>query len=217
MLLYSALLGTAPSSLIMGTVDTPEVAGVDPKLIAGFSEAIGYNATDFSFFDSFGYYDYDLGSYDWRVISTTGSGFRLGVKVYLWIFWFGALDFCEFKSPFGMSRGDTLSFAELDEDMLNGTVTYSAVHSGGGGGLIFYYNTTTYTDSSDAWDNDALQMIHGIGIGDSAPINIVSIILGLLTFRFSDIPVIINVLLNVPFYAGTIWLVWLVVKEFIPL
>ena len=88
--------------------------------------------------------------------------------------------------------------------------------SSAAGALVLYWNTTTYATSSDAWDNDDLYMLHGVGIESTATNDIGALIISLLLLRLPEVPPLVNVLLAVPIWACIIYVLWFIIKEMIP-
>jgi len=217
MLVFTALLGTAPSGLVTAPIGDPAVSPVNPLLLAQWAEVQQINSThDFTFLNGYGYFDYTLGGWSWRLTWTTGTGFRLGIKVLLFgVIWLGTLDFAEFIYA-GLGRGDMLSFTEIGEDEINGTCHYEALHSAGGGTFVVSWNDTKYATASDAWDDDALYFVHGLGIDDTAPANAITLVFGLLTLTIPDMPYILQVIIAVPLWASAIYLIFLAIVKLIP-
>lgn len=215
-LLFTALLASAPSVFVTSSPENPTIPNVNSQYLVGFSVTEEYNATYFTFPDGYGYYDYDLGGYSWRVMWTDGYGFSLGVKQLLFGFlWLGWIEWCTFSFK-GSARGLYISYAEINADNEDGTVKYDIAHSGGGGGLIFGWDVDTYPDCQDAWDNDELVLIHGLGISDSAPQNVVSLLLSLIFFSNPDIPFLINVVLISPFVLLGAYLIFYIIIKVTP-
>lgn len=215
-LLFTALLSTAPSVFVTSNPENPNIPNVNSQLLVGFAVTEEYNSSYFSFLDGHGYYDYSLGGYSWRIIIVDGTGFSLGVKQLLfgWL-WLGWIEWCDFSFE-GSDRGIAISFAEINADAEDGTVKYDLQHSGGGGGLVFGWNDTEYSDSEDAWDNELLVIIHGLGISDTAPQNVVSLLLSLIFFSNPDIPFLINVILVSPFVLLGAYLIFYIIIKVTP-
>jgi hypothetical protein len=216
MLVFTALLGTAPSGLVTAPTGDPAIPPVNPLLLAQWAEVQQVHKDNFTIINGYGYYDYTLGGWNWRLSHTTGSGFRLGIKVLLfgWL-WIGTLDFAEFIYA-GLGRGESLSFTEIAEDETNGTVHYEALHSAGGGTFVVSYNDTAYASASLAWDDDALYLVHGLGIDDTAPANAITLVFGLLTLTVPDMPYILQILIAVPLWAGAVYIIFLAIVKLIP-
>lgn len=203
--------GSAP------TINTP----VDPALTSDFADSETFTESDFSGILSLYYvYDGDLDSmgYTFECVFDLVDTFFLGSHVLWFGLWLGAYDWVTWKSPNGTVYGTTgVSFSDIDNDMTEGVVRYDLTFSGSGqdaGGLVFYYNTTLYSDASDAWDNDALTLLHGIGFVPNS--NIVSLLIGLLFLQIPDIPIGIQLLINSPFYASVVYILWYIIKESLP-
>lgn len=210
LLIYSAFLGSAPVGLFSSTYDNPVVSGLNAQYLTGFDAYVQYDYSNYTG-DAF---SYSLGEYDWQTVSASGTNFRVGVKVYIWIIWVGT-DWSDFSLD-SESRGDTLTLVEINSDADNGTVRYTAICTAATTGVVFSWNTNDYTYAWDAWGNDSLYVTHGIGVSEFAPQNALSIVLGMLTFSIPDIPPLLQLLFNSPIYAGSIYLLWFFVKEVIP-
>jgi len=143
----------------------------------------------------------------------------LGAKQYLWIFWLGGYDQVKFTSETGNDRGESVSFTEIAADATDGSVKYSLTYTTTGdsaGGFIVYWNTTLYTDPEDAWDNNVLYLIHGVGIEATSGANILGLLFSLLFLQLPDVPVLVGILLAVGPWASIIYIVWFLIKEMIP-
>ena len=220
-LLFVGLLSMVPVDL-QGSGGTATItAPIDPSLTSDFSASEEFVKSDFAGFLSLWYiYDGDPDDmgYTFECVFDLVDTFTMGSHVLWFGLWLGAYDWVTWKSPNGTVYPTTgLTFADIDNDMTEGVVRYDVTFSGTGqsaGGFIFYYNTTTYTDASDAWDNDKLYLLHGIGFVPNA--NIVSLLIGLLFLQLPDVPVGIQLLINSPFYASIVFILWYIIKESLP-
>lgn len=207
---FSMLVISVPAGLL-GAGETPDmVTPVDPTILTGFSDFENFTAVEFTNYQ----YAYTLGGRYWLAYSL-GVALQIGAKV-LWagFLWLGAMDMVEFGE-----RGDILTWAEIEEDADNGTITYPMVFSSSGnaaGSLVVYWNTTTYSDPADAWDNDELYLLHGIGIESTAATNALSLLLQLLFFNVPDVPILINIPLITPLWSAIVYVIWFVIKESMP-
>lgn len=213
--IFSALLATIPAGL-QGPGESGEmVTPIDPNLISDFSDSVDFNRSDFVVYK----YYYDLGSRSW-LCQTDDAGFYLWAKVLVGgILWLGGLESCTFKANDGSTRGEYLSIDEIEADAIDGTVRYDlefTVSGNDAGGFVAYWNTTLYADPQTAWNNNKLQLLHGVGIESSATSNIVSLVVGLLFLQLPDVPLLINVLIAVPIWATIVYILWYVIKETIP-
>jgi len=219
-IIFSTLLASVPAGL-QGPGDSPDtVIPIDPSILTGFAQTENYSPASYSWGGALYFYDYDnLGGRDWRSQTNDDTWLNLGAKVY-WIFlWFGVLDFCKFESPSGQDRGTQLDFTEIDEDAEGGTVRYSMILTDSGdsaGSLVVYWNTTAYSDPDDAWDNDELYLLHGVGIDSTATTNVAALLVSLLFLQLPEVPTLVNIFLAVPIWACIIYVLWFVVKEMIP-
>lgn len=210
LLIYSAFLSTVPPGLLVDTYENPIIADVNPQLLVGFNESVQYNSTSYTG----NYYGYELGGYEWASWESVTS-YKMGVKAIVWAIWVStALN--DFVNEEGENRGTELTFVEMQEDSDNGTVRYDAVNRFVSSGVVFYWNTNDYTYAWEAWGNDSLQVIHGIGASAESPQNALSLVLGMLTFSIPGIPFLLQVLLSSPIYASILYLIWFFIKEVIP-
>jgi hypothetical protein len=220
--LFSVLVATIPAGL-QGAGETPDMLiPVDPSSVTGYSDTEDYQKSDFVDYGSYLEYLYPaaFAGRDWRMWLIAG-GFELGAKIYYGGFaYLGAVDSVKFTSTLGVDRGSSLSFAEIDTDAEEGVVRYDLQYLTGGssaGDLIMWWNTTTYDNSSsDAWDADALFIVHGIGFGETVTGDVGSLLIQLLLLQLPDVPLLINILLITPIWASIIYILWYIIKEMIP-
>lgn len=198
-------------------INTP----VDPSLTSDFTDSETFTESDFVGVTGLYYfYDGDADSMGYTFECDFSSNtFYVGSHVLWFGLWLGAYDWCSWKNPNGTvyTSSDGVTFSDIDNDMTDGVVRYDLTFSDSGqsaGGFIFYYNTTLYTDSSDAWDNDELYLVHGIGFVPNA--NVVPLLLGLLFLQLPDVPTGIQLLINSPFYASIGYIIWYLIKESLP-
>lgn len=215
--IFGTMIATIPIGL-QGPAETADiVTPIDPQIITGFAETEGWhmgNYTDY-YLD---YYDYTLGV-DYRSTTDNTTYLTIGAKAYIWIFWFGAIDSCEFESDAGTDRGTQLTFAEIDLDADEGTAQYSLTFEDSGdtaGSFIAHWNITEHSSFGDAWTNDEAYLLHGIGIENTATTNIGSLIVSLLFLQLPDVPVLVNMFIVVPVWASIIFILWFIIKEMIP-
>lgn len=213
-IIFTAIISTMPIDL-QGEEATPDIVSpINPSLLSDFSEAENYTSSAFTL----GIYAYDLGDYSWLAGHSAAPAFSVGAKETFFGLWFGGMSYCDFVSQGGTDRGISLSLDEIETDAEEGTVRYNLIfedNGNSGGGFVVYWNTTTYTDSSDAWDNDELYLLHGIGF--TASTNIASLLLSLLFLQVPSIPYLLNVILVSPLWASIIYVVWFIIKSMIPL
>lgn len=215
-IVFSTLLSSIPVGL-QGTGGDPDmVVPVDPSLLTGFSDSENYTKAAYSA----GSYEYTLGGYDWVAIHGGSDELTLFRKVkLLGVFWLGQLAPCKFVSSAGIDRGSVLLLAEIDIDDDEGTHRYDLKYTTNGdsaGKFVIYWNITLYPDINDAWANEALHMVHGMGIEDTATNNIGSLIVGLLFFQLPGVPVLVNVLIAIPIWATIIYVLWFLITSMIP-
>ena len=214
LLISSAILGSAPAGLITPSYDNPSLVGLDPALVTGFSSYTQYTKSNYTLVAGTYIESYLLGGWDWYTVSDN-TNYMLGVKQYIWIIWVST-DTCEFTTEKGIPRGTELTFTEITADAENGTVRYSAIHSQGSSSVLFWWNTTDYATAASAWAGDELYITHGVGVNDEAPVQVLSLLLGMLTFSLPDVPFLIQLMLSTPIFASVIYLIWFLVKEVIP-
>ena len=213
---FAGLTAMIPVDL-QGQESSPDIViPVDPTLVSDWTDSEAFDKTDFTGVAGLYYLYNSLGGYDWECDFVTDT-FTVGAKIYfLGMVWLGGLDLVEFVNDNG-TRYSSVSFDDLDSDMSDGTVRYDlyfTVSGNSAGGFIFYYNTTTYTDSSDAWDNNELFLVHGVGFSPNS--DIVSLLVGILFLQLPDVPLAINLLLASSPWASVIYIIWFIVKESLP-
>jgi len=215
-LFFAGLVVAIPVGLEGQGLDPDRVVPLDTAIIFGFEDYETYNMSVLSAYDQ---YQYDFNLRGW-VFSYYAGTIQLGAKiVYLGFLWFGQLDSCEFISPDGNNRGAVLSYEEIDTDAENGTVNYNLrylVNGADAGGFVVYWNSTEYESSFDAFVADDVFFMHGVGIASTAPVDITSLLIGLLLLQLPNCPPLINLLLATPIYAAVVFLIWFIIKESMP-
>lgn len=214
--IFSTLLTTIPTDLQGQGAEPDMVTPLDPSIISDFDVSENYTKAALS---PYGQYVYALGNNDW-VFSEYAEIFQLGAKVLIGgILWLGQLDSCKFISPTGEDHGAYLAITDIASDADNGTVRYSLQSIGSGnslGGFVVYWNTTTYSDPSDAWDNEELYLLHGMGFSATATADIGSLLVSLLLLQLPDVPLLVNILIVTPLWASILYILWYIIKEMIP-
>ena len=213
---FATLLSSIPAGL-QGTGESPDtVIPIDPSLVTGFSESETYTRDNFTGLE----YEYSLNSLSWVALYIDGV-LSLAAKVLTLGFWLGHLNPCKFvsagKTP--IDRGTELALTDITTDAEDGAIRYALqfVLSGdSAGSLVAYWNTTTYDNATQAWNNDELYLLHGVGFDTSATTNIGALIVSLLLFQLPDVPVLVNMFLAVPIWACIVYVLWYVIKEMIP-
>ena len=218
-IVFSALIAAIPIGLQgVGDTVTP-VIPVDPSILTDFTDYENYTASAFTELPAgYFFYEYNLADRDW-IVATNEIAFELSAKVYFWFLWLGQIDQVKFTSPNSGDRGTQISFDEIDSDADDGSVRYSMQFTTSGkaaGALVLYWNTTTYDNSTLAWDNDELYMLHGVGIESTATNDIGALIISLLLLRLPEVPPLVNLFLAVPIWACIIYVLWFIIKEMIP-
>jgi len=213
--IFSGLLSTVPVDLLGSgaTPDTP-FTPVNPNLLSDFSDSRSFHKTDFV---DFTYWYNDLGGYDWGCGFIIDS-FYVAAKALFFGLWFGAMSAVDFTNDNGtLYYGGGISFTDIANDATDGAVRYTLTFQADGnsaGGFLFYWNTTTYANPSDAWDADALYLLHGFGITPNT--NVASLLLGLLFLQLPDVPFLVNLLIATPLWASIGYVIWFIIKEMIP-
>lgn len=217
-IIFAGLFASVPTDLQGSGGTVTVVTPLDPTLVSDFQEAENWTRTDFVVIVQTTY-TYTIGGYTFLCEFATDS-FSVGAKVWFGgIIWLGQLDYVEFISPTGENQGTTISFDEIEADATDGVVRYTLQFYETGnsaGSFIFYWNTTIYSDPSDAWDADALVLVHGFGFDDTAVLNIASLIIGLLFFQLPDVPPLINLLIATPLWASVIFIMWFIFVKSTP-
>lgn len=215
-IIFAGLLAAMPEGFqgVGGTADT--LLPINPDLFTDFSATTDeLDKTDFTN----NFYTYDLGGYSWR-LSSAGTQFKLDRKILvIGLLWFGAVEETKFVLDNGTSRGSTLTMSEIDADANEGAVRYDMEYTDSGntaGGFIVYWNTTAYADPEDAWNNNVLHLVHGMGLDATAAKNIFALILGLLFFQLPDMPILVNLFIATPLWACIGFLLWYVITKSLP-
>ena len=215
-LFFAGLVVAIPAGLEGQGLDPDGVTPLDTAVIFGFEDYEEWNMTDLSAYDQ---YQYDFNLRGWLFSYYAGT-IQLGAKiVYGGFLWLGQLDSCEFISPAGSNRGAVLSYAEIDEDDEDGTVNYNLRYLANGadaGGFVVYWNVTEHESVSDALVADEVSFLHGVGIASTAPVDITSLLVGLLLLQLPNCPPLINLILATPIYAAVVFLIWFIIKESMP-
>lgn len=219
-IVFSSLIASIPAGLQGTDSEVETLLPIDPSLVTGFSESENYTRAAFGFVGSLGTYEYTLDSRQW-FCATDDIVIGITQKVLTWgLFWLGQVNPCNFISPDGIDRGYDLSLSTIATDAEDGAVRYDLEFTLGSadsaGSLVVYWNTTLYPDIQDAWDNDLVYLLHGIGIDATATNNIAEILVGLLFLTLPQVPALVNLFLAVPVWACVIFILWFVIKEMIP-
>jgi len=216
LIIFSAILVSMPTDLQGKGATANEITPVDPNLLTDFTSSETFNASDFVPWFTLEIYEYNLDSRNW-ICGTDGTEFDLNAKIYWFGLWLGQLDAVRFIAPDGTDRSLSISFDEIEDDAEDGSVFYNLIYDFSGtsaGGLIFFWNSTLYPNASDAWDNNVLFLIHGVGI--TVNTDIVPLLIGLLFLQLPDIPMLVNILLIGPVWASIIYVLWYVITTMIP-
>jgi len=216
MIVFSAFLSTWPAGLQGPEEEIQNITPVDPSLLVDFTDYENYTKAVVN-----PSHDYTLpaGGRDWTIIEFADA-FYLGAKQYLWFLWLGGYDQVKFIASTGTDRGQDLDFTEISTDATNGSVRYSLIYVTDGtsaGGFVVYWNTSLYTDPEDAWDNNVLYLLHGVGIDETTTqANILGILFALLFLQLPDVPIMINIILAGAVWANIIYIIWFIIISMIP-
>ena len=218
LLIFSAVYTTMPVALFgqAGTAET--LLPIDPTLITDFAESLNWTKSSYDQVGNTIHY-YTLGGWDWLSV-TDGTSFAVSRKVkLLGMFWLGALKNTNFFLENGTNLGQSVSMADIADAADNGALRFNLKYVDDGsdaGGFIFWWNTTTYATPALAWASNDLQLLHGLGIGSSAPANVLSLLVSLLLFQLPDMPLLIGVLIGSTLWANIVFILWYVIKESMP-
>jgi len=220
-LLFSAFLGAVPVDLQGGGSDIDLPVPLDPVYLTGFEETDNWVRDNYTAGVGLYYRSYALEGKDWQASYTTVTGLtfyhaqKFTVIPIIWIY----LISCEFHLANGTNRGTSLTIDDIEGDAENGTVKYDMFSSERGdnqGALIFYWNTTDYTDPEDAWDNDALHLVHGVGFTTTASNDVLALVLAVLLLQLPDVPALLGLLISAPLWACIAFVVWYLITALIP-
>ena len=219
-IMFSALLSSIPVGFQGKGSTADTVIPVNPNLLNDFAEKEEWTGEtgDFILLVVVQMYVYDLpiGGTTYECFEFDGSFYMSSHTLFIGL-WLGGVSPIEFTSENGTKYGQSVSFSDLDNDEEDGAVRYTLQYSDSGnsvGGLVLWWNTTTYTGSEDAWDNDKLYFLHGIGITGNT--DIASLLISLLFLQLPEVPTLVNLLLVVPMWASIIFVLWFIIKEMIP-
>ena len=139
------------------TYETPELADIDPQLIVGFENFVTMNSTNFTA----GAVDYGFGGHLWTAVEMPG----LITVLYRTIMFLIIPVYTPVTFTFegGFDRGTELTWVQIQTDSEDGMTRYTAKCPQVTSGLVFMWNTTDYEYAWDAWGNDSLVIIHGVG------------------------------------------------------
>ncbi len=217
-IVFSALIGSIPVDFQGqgGTAET--VIPVNPNLLTDFAHTEEFDKTDFSGSLVLSHV-YDLPLVDGITFECQyyDNEFFIGAHALFLGIWLGGVNWANFISDNGTNHGLEVSFSDLENDADDGVVRYTLRYDDSGlsaGGFLFWWNTTTYSDPSDAWDNDNLLLLHGVGL--TANTDIASLLLALMFLQLPEVPTVVNVLIITPIWASIIFVLWFIIKEMIP-
>ena len=214
---FAGLVVAIPAGLEGQGLDPDGVTPLDTAIVFGFEDYENWTMTALSATDQ---YEYTFNLRDWLFSYWYPGDILFGAKIlYAGFLWFGQLDSCEFISPTGINRGYALTYVEIDADAENGIANYNLrylVNGADAGGFVVYWNTTAYESSYDAFLADDINFLHGVGIASTAPVDITSLLVGLLLLQLPNCPPLVNLLLATPVYTEVVFLIWFIIKESMP-
>ncbi len=217
-IVFSALIGSIPVDFQGQGATVETVTPVNPNLLTDFAHTEEFDKTDFSGALVLSY-AYDLPLVDGITFECQfyDNEFFVGAHALFLGIWLGGVSWANFISDNGTNHGIDVSFSDLENDAADGVVRYTLQYEDTGlsaGGFLFWWNTTTYSDPSDAWDNDDLLLLHGVGL--TANTDIASLLLALMFLQLPEVPTVVNVLIITPIWASIIFVLWFIIKEMIP-
>lgn len=217
-IIFSAFLSAVPVDLQGEGTSEEIITPINPNLLTDFSDTEEYDKTDFSGVVGL-YYVYELpvGGTTWECDFSSDS-FYIGAHTLFVGLWLGGYSWVDFINEEGINYGTSISFDDISNDAVDGVVRYNLQFADNGnsaGGFIVWWNTTTYTDPSDAWDNDELYLLHGVGL--TTDTNIASLLLSLLFLQLPEVPFLLNVIIATPMWAAIIFVAWFIITSMIPL
>jgi hypothetical protein len=151
----------------------------------------------------------EIGGHDFNFIYSQANETNKYVffehKYTIWWF-FGTSHLMEWINKLGVSRGGSLSGANLEADYdtaLPYEVSCSHTHLD----VSFDYDEETYSNIEDAWNNHALSVFVGIDFDALATgLNAWDLIGMILFFQTPDVHPILNYMIGVPIWACIAWL-----------
>lgn len=217
-IIFSALVGSIPIDLQGKGATADTVIPVNPNLLNDFAASEEFDKSDFIGTPIPFYYAYLLAPTTFDCRNYGDGKFNVGAHTLFVGLWLGGMSWVNFISENGTNYGTSVSFSDIENDAEDGAVRYTLQYEDTGnsaGGFVFYWNTTTYEGPSDAWDNNKLYLLHGIGIAGNT--DIASLLISLLFLQLPEVPTLINLLIVVPIWASIIFVLWFIIKEMIPL
>jgi len=197
-------------------VDVPEYfEAVD---ITSFFETYNFTIDDKDMFQK----EWDLGGHNWIMNADYGDEFiGLGKKNYWWFLWVGTEKLI-FRSSRGINRGQFLNRQELDADYDNTTSYCEYVCEGEDNPslsttMYFGYNTSLYDTPSEAWENEELYVLQGLGFDQvSTSRNAWNLVGMILFFQMPDVHPIINAIIAIPLWVSIVYLTYVLILKAIP-
>lgn len=220
-ILFSALISAIPIGLNGDGATPDELTPLVPDFSSGFANSVDWQPSDMTGGVLIHDYTYSLNGRYWIAYAyVDGSLFNLGAKKLLGgVLWLGGMDYVDFISPGGKNIGSDLTIDDITADAEEGSVIYSIKYVTSGnsaGSFIIYWNSTLYTDPQDAWDNDVLYFMHGVGFENTATVNVAVLLLQLLTLTIPGVPILLGLIVASPMYGGIVFLIWYIIKETTP-
>lgn len=218
---FSALVSTTPAGLSGAGESGDQLQVLDPRILTDFTDGQNWTKSDMAEVSGLFAFGYVLGSFEWvaRANNISDIYFDIYAKLYYIPIWLGHYDPVIFTAEDGTNRGDEVTITEIVADATDGYVLYTMtfdVSGNSAGGLIIYWNTTTYSDPYDAWTNDALYFLHGVGLEETVSLDIGSLLLGLILLQLPNVPILINIFLALPVWACIAYIAWFIAISMIP-
>lgn len=159
-------------------------------------------------------YDFELGGHNlelWDHDYASPKHLHVNHYWYWWIFP-TAHHQMEWLNKEGFSRGEHLDADELDNDYEETTIRYTIKCEHFQAYVFFGFNETTYSQPSDAWDNNELKLLFGIEFDQvNTSINAWGLIAMLLFFGLPNVHWIIDVLIHIPIWIAEAYLAFILI------
>ena len=216
-MIFGTVVATIPTGFLGAGSTATEITTVNPNLLTDFAESANWTGETGDFGGVTGtYYTYEVGTTTFECIFITDSFYVARHDLFFGL-WLGGYSYVNFINEDGTNYGDSVSFTDIDNDAVDGSVRYSMVYDSDGtsaGGFVIGWNETTYSGSEDAWDNDELYFVHGTGI--TADTNIASLLIQILFLQVPNVPILLQLVLVSPVWACILYLLWFIIISMIP-
>lgn len=213
-LLFVIIVSLMPAGLV--TENYGDFSTEPPTYFSGielgaYAETTNFSLTDAVFTNEIvggRYYDFDLGGRTWYMfIDSQRSYIVFGIRTYTFLF-LTSRDPLIFKNVEGIDRGTSLTIGEMNQDFTGneGYLTYRVYlerDTSIGCEVNLGFNTTLYASPQDAYENDGLRVLVGMGYDDTnTALNIWSFIGALLYFSFPNVHPLVNIMGRGIFFLG---------------